>query len=59
VTEAGETTDLLPGGIPKRELDMLAIDLDVCDVVLEDGGHVDLLVANVVWVKVEAGGAKR
>lgn len=28
--------------IPQRQLDVLAIHLDICDVVLEDGGHVDL-----------------
>ena len=33
---------LLTGGIPQRQLDMLAIDLDVGDVVLEDGRDVDL-----------------
>jgi len=33
---------LLTGRIPQRKLDMLAIDLDIGDVVLEDGGNVDL-----------------
>jgi hypothetical protein len=32
----------LTSGIPKGELDVLAIDLDIGDVVLEDGGDVDL-----------------
>jgi hypothetical protein len=32
----------LASGIPEGELDVLAIDLDVGDVVLEDGGDVDL-----------------
>jgi hypothetical protein len=32
----------LAGGIPQGQLDVLAIDLDVGDVVLEDGGDVDL-----------------
>lgn len=32
----------LTSGIPEGELDVLAIDLDVGDVVLEDGGDVDL-----------------
>jgi hypothetical protein len=33
---------LLTGGIPQRQLDMLAIDLDIGDVVLEDGRNIDL-----------------
>jgi len=32
----------LASGIPEGELDVLAIDLDIGDVVLEDGGDVDL-----------------
>ena len=32
----------LASGIPKGELDVLAINLDIGDVVLEDGGDVDL-----------------
>jgi hypothetical protein len=32
----------LAGGIPQGQLDVLPIDLDVGDVVLEDGGDVDL-----------------
>ena len=32
----------LAGRIPERELDVLAVNLDVGDVVLEDGGDVDL-----------------
>jgi hypothetical protein len=32
----------LASGIPKGELDVLAIDFDIGDVVLEDGGDVDL-----------------
>jgi len=33
---------LLAGGIPKGQLDVLAINLYIGDVVLEDGGNVDL-----------------
>lgn len=33
----------LTGRIPEGKLDMLAINFDVGDVVLEDGGNVDLL----------------
>ena len=33
---------LLAGGIPEGELDVLAVDLDIGDVVLKDGGDVDL-----------------
>lgn len=33
---------LLTGGIPKGELNVLAIDLDIGDVVFEDGRDVDL-----------------
>ena len=32
----------LAGSIPQRELDVLSIDLYVCDVVLKDGGDIDL-----------------
>jgi hypothetical protein len=32
----------LAGGIPQGQLDVLAVDLDIGDVVLEDGGDVDL-----------------
>jgi len=32
----------LAGGIPEGELDVLAVDLDIGDVVLENGGDVDL-----------------
>lgn len=35
----------LTGRIPKREFDTLPIDFYVCDVVLEHGGHVNLVVA--------------
>lgn len=42
----GERTEtvvvLLARRIPKSQLDMLAVDLDIGDVVLEDGGDVDL-----------------
>lgn len=34
---------LLTGGIPKGKLDLLAIDLDIGNVVLEDGRDVDLV----------------
>lgn len=33
---------LLSGGIPECEFDPTAIDLDICDVVLEDGWNVVL-----------------
>ena len=43
VGERAETVViLLAGGIPEGELDVLAIDLDIGDVVLEDSGDVDL-----------------
>lgn len=32
----------LPGGIPKSQLNVLPIDFNIGNVVLEDGGHVDL-----------------
>jgi len=32
----------LASGIPKSELDMLSVNLDVRDIVLEDGGDIDL-----------------
>lgn len=43
VRERPETVVVfLAGGIPQRELDVLAINLHVGDVVLEDGRHIDL-----------------
>ena len=43
VGEGSETVVvLLAGGIPEGELDVLAVDLDIGDVVLKDGGNVDL-----------------
>jgi hypothetical protein len=43
VGEGAETVViLLTGGIPEGELDVLAVNLDVGNVVLEDGGDVDL-----------------
>jgi hypothetical protein len=33
---------LLAGRVPERQLDVLAVDLDVGNVVLKDGGDVDL-----------------
>ena len=33
---------LLASGIPKGELDVLAIDLDIGNIVLEDSGDIDL-----------------
>ncbi len=33
---------LLASRIPKRQLDVLAINLDIGNIVLEDGGDVDL-----------------
>jgi len=32
----------LTSSIPKRELDVFAINLDICNVVFEDGGNVNL-----------------
>lgn len=34
---------LLASRIPKGQLDVLAIDLDIGDIVLKDGGDIDLL----------------
>lgn len=43
VGERAETVVIfLTGGIPEGELDVLAINLDIGDVVLEDSGDVDL-----------------
>lgn len=43
VTEGSESVViLLSGGIPQRQLDVLAINLDVGDIVLKDSGDVDL-----------------
>jgi hypothetical protein len=43
VGERAETVVIfLAGGIPKGELDVLAINLDIGDVVLEDSGDIDL-----------------
>lgn len=43
VREGAETIVVfLAGGIPKGKLDVLAIDLNVGDVVLENGRDVDL-----------------
>lgn len=43
VRERAETVViLLAGGIPEGELDVLAVDLDVGDIVLEDSGDIDL-----------------
>lgn len=33
---------LLTSRIPESELDMLAVHLDIGDVILEDGGNIDL-----------------
>lgn len=44
ITERTETIVVfLAGGIPKCELDTLAINFDVCDVVLKYGRDIDLL----------------
>jgi hypothetical protein len=44
VGERAETVViLLACSIPESELDVLAVNLDIGDVVLEDGGDVDLL----------------
>jgi hypothetical protein len=43
VRERAETVViLLASGIPEGELDVLAVNLDIGDVVLENGGDVDL-----------------
>lgn len=43
VTERSETIIIfLAGGIPKRQLDVLAIHIDVGDVVLEHGRYIHL-----------------
>lgn len=43
VREGTETVVvLLAGGIPKGQFDVLSVNLDIGDVVLEDGGDVDL-----------------
>ena len=39
VTQRAETVIfLLAGGVPDGELDLLAVDVDIMDVVFEDGG---------------------
>lgn len=44
VREGAETVViLLASSIPKSQLNVLAVDLDVGDIVFEDGGDVDLL----------------
>jgi hypothetical protein len=44
VGERAETVVIfLASGIPEGELDVLAVNLDVGDVVLEDSGDIDLL----------------
>lgn len=51
VGERAETVViLLAGSIPEGELDVLAVDLDVGDVVFEDGGDVDLQRASSQYV---------
>ncbi len=40
---------LLASRIPKRQLNVLSIHLDIGNVVLEDGGDVDLRVARLVF----------
>ncbi len=43
VGERAETVVIfLASRIPEGELDMLAIDLDIGDIILKDSGHVDL-----------------
>jgi hypothetical protein len=43
VRERAETVViLLAGGIPEGEFDVLAVNLDIGDVVLKDGGDIDL-----------------
>ena len=46
---------LLASRIPKRQLNVLSIHLDIGDVVLEDGGDVDLWVAGLVFFSCHAG----
>jgi hypothetical protein len=33
---------LLSGGIPKSQFNMFSVHLDICNIILEDGGHIDL-----------------
>ena len=43
VRKGAETVVIfLTGRIPESQLNMLSIDLDIGDIVLEDGGDVDL-----------------
>jgi hypothetical protein len=43
VGERSETVVIfLASSIPEGQFDVLAINLHVCDIVLEDGGNVDL-----------------
>jgi hypothetical protein len=49
VRERTETVVIfLAGGIPEGELDVLAVNLDIGDVVLENGGDVDLEASTLV-----------
>lgn len=61
VGERAETVViLLAGGIPEGELDVLAIDLDIGDIVLEDGGDVDLhgsVLVGALWSRMAEMGA--
>lgn len=45
---------LLAGRIPKRQLNMLSINLDVGDVVFEDGGDIDLSKLLVGWIQIRS-----
>jgi hypothetical protein len=38
---------LLSSRIPKSELNMLSIDLNIGNIVLEDGGHIDLEISDI------------
>ena len=61
VGEGAETVViLLAGGIPEGELDVLAVNLDIGDVVLEDGGDVDLhgsVLVGALWSRMAEMGA--
>jgi hypothetical protein len=53
VWERAETVVIfLASRIPEGELDVLAIDLDVGDVVLENGGDIDLMRDTCQYVKI-------
>lgn len=61
VGERAETVVIfLASGIPKGELDVLAVNLYIGNVVLEDGGHVDLqgsVLVGALWSRMAEMGA--